>query len=257
MLTATSALVSPARLARSGSIATSTAKLSAPQSWCDPLGVRVAPEDAHELGREGAQRGHVVPAEPDRDRHPDRRPHLELAHVHPRAGTSREIASCSAWRESRRIPLVPPLHHDQAVVGLPRLRAEGEPEPRPAPADEGGERDQPASPCWPPCCSKYSCACRLINPSTRSVAAPRRAERRVLRQPDLGIREVLEVLGEELGLELAHDPAAQGEKAEGRDRHLPPVLGWPSGPRGSTTRRSPTWRRSSSGTGGFRLGRRR
>ena len=69
------------------------------------------------------QRRHVVSAEPDGDRHPDRRAHLELAHVDPRAGHLARDLVLQRLGESRRVPLVPPLHHDQGVVGLPRLGA--------------------------------------------------------------------------------------------------------------------------------------
>jgi hypothetical protein len=161
------------------------------------------------------QRGNVLAGDAHRDRDPHSASGLELAHVERRARHSRAQRLLQRADQVLRVVLVLHLDQDLRVVGLLLLRRHRVPEAGPAAAHEG--RD-----------GLELVAGQLADDSLRLHGrAVGGGERRVLRQPDVHVEEVLEVLGEELLLELAREERSERQERERARDHAPAVLDRP------------------------------
>ncbi len=141
--TATSKLVTPARLARSGSTSSLTENVCAPQSSRTRSAFGMARKHGLAPSRRArASSSMLSPGDSHLHGDADRLAVLQQAHVQAGARDAARQRRLELRREVRRLVLVFHLHDELRVVELLHLGRDREPEARPAAADERGQRRQ-------------------------------------------------------------------------------------------------------------------
>ena len=135
-----------------------------------------------------------------------------MAHVEARLGNAGRERVLPWAYQVVGVVLVGDFNYDLCIIRLPRFRSRREPEPRPTSAHERSQRLQDALRLLVLPAVFF---CNFPDDALRFSAGLRRhLQRSVLGQPDVYVRQVLQILGKELLWQLPKKHEPDGQNAE-------------------------------------------